>query len=233
MNNTQIGYLFSRTCKKTGIEDNSYNRILKFLGEDNLYWALVFCFTVYNKDNYVNIKKALDKIRIDILLDYHEILQKSLNNPTTDMDFITLIQSADSIRRITLSCCNREIQSQMEKVLKLGSKEEQDQELYKFQSELCSNDNLVIKNLIKKVEIITEKDKITNSELNEIYDLEMQRIPEYMLKVTCDIYNRYWTREEYIKNYEIISHKNDSICKQYHQNRGSFHREGKSLVKKV
>ena len=117
MNNTQIGYLFSRTCKKTGIEDNSYNRILKFLGEDNLYWALVFCFTVYNKDNYVNIKKALDKIRIDILLDYHEILQKSLNNPTTDMDFITLIQSADSIRRITLSCCNREIQSQMEKVL--------------------------------------------------------------------------------------------------------------------
>ena len=205
---------------------------MKFLGEDNLYWALVFCFTVYNKENYLNIKRALDKIKLDILVDYHEILQKNLDKPNTDMDFITLIQSTDTIRATTLSCSQREAKRQVDEVLKLNTKEEQDQAFSKLQSELCNSDSLIIKNIIKQIEIVAKKDEIINSELKEIYNLEMKKISEYMLRITYNIYNRCRMREEYNKNLEINCHKSDSQRRQYHQGRGNLHREGKSLVKR-
>lgn len=225
-----IGYLFPRTCQDMGIEDNCYNRILKYLGEENLYWALVFCFTVYNKENYLDIKKVADRISLDILVDYHEVLQKNLEN--SDIDFVSLLQSIDALRATTLSCSYREARKQIEEIMKLSTKEEQEEAYYKLQLELGEADNLITRNVIQEVGIMIKKDKALSPELEEFYILEIQKITEYILKDINIVYNKYKMREDYNKNLPINGYKSDSKYKLYHQSRRDLHREGKALVKR-
>lgn len=231
-NNIWIGNLFPSTCKDMGIEDNCYNRILKYLGEDNLYWALVFCFTVYNKENYIDIKKALNKIRLDILTDYHEILQKNLENLNPDTDFISLIQFIDTLRTTVLGCSYREARKQIEEIMKLAKAEDQEKAYYRLYSELEKGNHSIINSVIQEVNTIIKKNKILSPELEEVYTLEIQKITEYTLKDINTVYNRYKRREDYNKNLPINGYKLDSKYKLYHQSRRDLHREGKALLKR-
>ena len=55
MGNYHSGYFIGNLFSTDRIKFSCWERILQFLGRDNAYWALLFCFTVQNQSNYIEI----------------------------------------------------------------------------------------------------------------------------------------------------------------------------------
>ena len=227
--NIYIGNLFSSNADNH--KSNCYDRIIKYLGKDNLYWALVFCFTVTTNEDYKTIKKCLNRTRIDILLDYHEQLQKKLEESNYDIGFTSFIEKIDIIRTMALRFAYNEARILNEEISKLDDYKKK--EAYNLLiSSLEDKSNPNIENAIMKFSQEARKLITTDQEeLEKVILLEIQKIPEYILNRCRDDYRKFNRQQGVNQRLVIAAYENDSKRRLCNPKRSNLRRSGKSLVR--
>lgn len=226
--NIYIGNLFP--TKAYSDTSTIESRIEKHLNPEDKEWVINFCYKVLTHEGYKKIKKCLNTTRIDILVDYHETLEKELSVKDED-EFIELITMMYQIRVLAMSLTHREIEKINIEISKLDSNEEKHSAYEVLISNLETNTTNLMQNIINKFnQEVTEKFDITNEQTKQSHLLEQNRLLKYALEDAKDYYMRYKykensdLRQEY-KNYEIASKQRN-----YNPSRRNVHREGKYLI---
>ena len=228
--NIFIGNLFPSNADKK--KSNTYDRIIKFLGEENLYWALLFCFTVINREDYNEIKKHLNRIRLDILTDYHESLQSNLENKAPEISFISYLEAIDTIRTICLRLAYNESKRINEEITKLDTDDLKETAYDLLISTLKDKSNEIIESTTKKFnEEVKNKVNVASEYIKDICLLESNKISSYILNDCREYYRSYKYKKDsnkrsVINEYEIASKKRLT-----NSHRMDVHRVGKSLFR--
>lgn len=212
---SKIGSLFSSKNDGSGVE----KRIIKYLGEENLEWALEFCNLVLENDNYERLRKTLNNIKMNIAASYHEIIIRKLKDDNTSIDNIeNFLKSADQIMSKAMAASSISSNLGAGNCCSLKDTEEL-LKLYYTQRELLEAGDLDLLLLAEQKFIVNVEPFLNNrdSDLVYVFNQEKQNIKLYMLSILNNNIGRIGRKQASLANSVVYNYSRDLAIKIDHK----------------
>mgnify|MGYP004460491089 CR=1 FL=1 len=199
----KIKYLFPAKSSNVGIEE----RIIKYLGKENLEFGLEFCTSILKREDCDKIREGIGNINNDIIIDYHEMV---INKSKTEKDTTKLIAFITALSELKIkankvtarACCLSQVGD-----CDTSQKAEQFLQEYELVKEMIINDEPFLTSIYEQYDReISSLQVSSDSDLVTAYNHEKSLIKSHALSQLNNRINGINRKKAWLENLIIYDY---------------------------
>lgn len=204
--------IFIGTLFKNTIDTPNYSiQIKKYMKPEDYEWANTFCHSIFKRKDYLENKKFLSKINIEVLSIFHEYIQAFLNNNNTSTQSLqTYFNDIAALHSLATQIATRIMAEQIVSMSEKASIEDMQAQYFSAMASIKQdNSDIVLKARQYYIDECINRYGIKLSYLKPLIKQELNNIPNYLLHSCKTVYSTHLKKLSHDRESELTNYKYD------------------------